>query len=34
MAIRDVMPETRSVSPLYRTPVAVDMLSNNVLVGA
>ena len=34
MAIRDVMPETRSVSPLYRTPVAVDMLSKNLLVGA
>jgi hypothetical protein len=34
MAIRDVMPETRSVAPLYRTPVAVDMLSKSVLVGA
>ena len=33
MAIRDAMPETRSISPLYRTPVAVDMLSKQVLVG-
>lgn len=33
MAVRDVMPETRSVSPLYRTPVAVDMLSGKLLVG-
>jgi beta-lactamase family protein len=34
MAIRDVMPDTRSISPLYRTPVAVDMLSKKLLVGA
>jgi L-ascorbate metabolism protein UlaG (beta-lactamase superfamily) len=34
MAIRDVQPDTRSVSPLYRTPVAVDMLSKNLLLGA
>jgi hypothetical protein len=33
MAVRDVMPETRTVSPLYRTPVAVDMLSGKLLVG-
>ena len=34
MAVRDVLPDTRSVSPLYRTPVAVDMLSKKLLVGA
>ena len=34
IAIRDTLPNTRSVSPLYRTPVAVDMLSKNLLVGA
>jgi hypothetical protein len=34
MAIRDAMPQTRSVSPLYRTPVAIDMTSKKLLVGA
>jgi L-ascorbate metabolism protein UlaG (beta-lactamase superfamily) len=34
MAIRDVMPETRSVSPLYRTPLVVNMLNKKLLVGA
>lgn len=34
MAIRDVLPDTRAVSPLYRTPVAIDMLSKRLLVGA
>jgi Beta-lactamase superfamily domain len=34
MTIREVMPATRSVSPLYRTPVAVDMLSKKLLIGA
>jgi L-ascorbate metabolism protein UlaG (beta-lactamase superfamily) len=33
-AIRDVMPETRSVAPLYRTPVAVNMLTRKLLVAA
>jgi L-ascorbate metabolism protein UlaG (beta-lactamase superfamily) len=34
MAIREVMPDTRSISPLYRTPVAVDMVSKKLLIGA
>ena len=34
MAIRDVLPETRSISPLYRTPVVVDMSSGAAMVGA
>jgi hypothetical protein len=34
MAIREASPDVRSVSPLYRTPVAVDMESKQVLVGA
>jgi hypothetical protein len=33
-AIRDVMPETRSVAPLYRTPVVVNMLTKKLLVAA
>ena len=32
--IRDVLPQTRSLSPLYRTPVAIDMESRRVMVGA
>jgi L-ascorbate metabolism protein UlaG (beta-lactamase superfamily) len=34
MAIRDALPETRSVSPLYRTPVVVNMQTGAFLVGA
>ena len=34
MAIRDALPETRSVSPLYRTPVVVDMRTGAFMVGA
>jgi len=34
LAIRDVRPETRSVSPLYRTPVTVNMVNRKLLVGA
>jgi hypothetical protein len=33
MAIRDALPETRSISPLYRTPVVVDMQSGTFMVG-
>ena len=32
-AIRDVLPDVRSVSPLYRTPVGVSMESKQLLVG-
>jgi hypothetical protein len=32
--IRDVLPQTRSLSPLYRTPVAIDMESRRVMIGA
>ena len=34
MAIRDALPGVRSVSPLYRTPVAIAMDRKQVLVGA
>jgi L-ascorbate metabolism protein UlaG (beta-lactamase superfamily) len=34
MAIRDALPETKPISPLYRTPVAVDMQTGQVAVGA
>jgi L-ascorbate metabolism protein UlaG (beta-lactamase superfamily) len=34
MAIRDALPETRSIAPLYRTPVAVNMQTGRVMVGA
>jgi hypothetical protein len=33
-AIRDVRPETRSVAPLYRTPIAVNMVNRKLLMGA
>ena len=34
MAIRDSLPSVRSVSPLYRTPVAVSMDRKQLLLGA
>jgi len=34
LAIRDALPQTRSISPLYRTPVVVDMRSGAFMVGA
>ena len=34
MAIRDSLPSVRSVSPLYRTPVAVSMERKQLLLGA
>jgi L-ascorbate metabolism protein UlaG (beta-lactamase superfamily) len=34
MAIRDSVPSVRSVSPLYRTPVAVSMERKQLLLGA
>lgn len=33
MAIRDVLPDTRTISPLYRTAVTVDMRTGQVAVG-
>jgi L-ascorbate metabolism protein UlaG (beta-lactamase superfamily) len=33
LAIRDELPNTRSISPLYRTPVCIDIQSKNVFVG-
>lgn len=33
MAIRDEMPTTRSISPLYRTPVCINTSSKEVFVG-
>jgi hypothetical protein len=33
VAIRDELPDTRSISPLYRTPVCIDIQSKNVFVG-
>ena len=33
LAIRDALPETRSMSPLYRTPVCFDTQTKNVFVG-
>lgn len=33
MAIRDELPETRSISPLYRTPVCINTETKEVFVG-
>ena len=33
MAVRDALPRTRSISPLYRTPVCVDVQTKEVYVG-
>jgi len=33
LALRDAMPETRAISPLYRTPVCFDTQTRDVFVG-
>ena len=33
LEIRNSMPETRAITPIYRTPILVDMKSGHVSVG-
>ena len=33
MAVRDALPRTRSISPLYRTPVCVDVVTKEIYIG-
>lgn len=33
MAVRDELPETRSISPMYKTPICVDLRMKNIYVG-
>jgi len=33
MAVRDVLPDTRSISPLYKTPICVDLQTKEMYVG-
>ena len=33
LAIREQMPETRAITPIYRAPIVVNMKSGQVSVG-
>ena len=33
LAVRDVLPKTRVVSPLYRTPVCIDTATKDMYIG-
>jgi hypothetical protein len=33
LAIRESMPETRAITPIYRTPIVVNLKSGHVSVG-